>query len=580
MLKTDKDTIRADRSALITELEKAGAKFKGNACICPYHEDNTPSAGVFEDDMGVWRFKCQACGTKGDYWDIKARNEGKTLADVFGENSHSKQPATPKVYATIEQAEQTIPGQIEARYAYTNPATNKPELIVLRAVTTDGKTFRQISPANGGFVFKAPPKPWPLYNRGRIQNADTVVVVEGEKCVHALHDHSAVATTSPCGAGKAQHADWTLLAGKNVVLWPDNDEAGRKHMADVEKILQNLEPAPRISVLEPTELDLDEKEDAADFVEQLQNASCSKAEIQQELQDTLSKAKPKGIAAEVGNHIEAAISGLIMAVEFPWGYLSQCSKALLPETVTLLCGSAGASKSFMLLQTLAYWHDGGIKTACFQLEEDRKFHLTRMLAQKSGLAGITDPDWVKTNGDQARQAYTDHQAFLDGFGSRMWAAPETEQTLDQIAHWVTDRAKSGCRVIAIDPITAAAQSPKPWIQDASFLGKIKRIAGDYGCSVVLVTHPAKSFSGPDMNQLAGGAAYSRFSQSILWLETHEPKTSRIKGAVGTADCEHNRTVRILKARNARGTGFRLAFQFSSESLTLNELGVIIKDSRK
>ena len=45
------------------------------------------------------------------------------------------------------------------------------------------------------------------------------LTVEGEKVVHALHDYSVVATTSPCGAGKAKHPDWTPLAGKNVILY-------------------------------------------------------------------------------------------------------------------------------------------------------------------------------------------------------------------------------------------------------------------------------------------------------------------------------------------------------------------------
>ena len=233
----------------------------------------------------------------------------------------------------------------------------------------------------------------------------------------------------------------------------------------------------------------------------------------------------------------------------------------------------------MLLQALAHWYSESIKIACFQLEEGRDFHLTRVLAHKSGLAGITDPDWVRANGEQAREAYADHRAFLDGFGSRIWAAPETEQTLDQLSRWITDRAKTGCRIIAVDPITAAAQTTKPWIQDNSFLQQIKRTAGNFGCSIVLITHPAKVFSGPDLTQLAGGAAYSRFAQSILWLETHEPKTSMVKAAVGTANCQHNRTLRILKARNAGGTGLGLAFDFSSESLTLNELGLIVKDRK-
>ena len=126
-----------------------------------------------------------------------------------------------------------MPHPVDTVYQYVHPDTSKVEMIVLRMVKPDGdKDFRQARPEGSGFVQQAPAKPWPLYNRARIRNADTIVVVEGEKCVHALHNCGIVAITSPAGAGKARHADWTPLAGKNCVLWPDKDESGRAHMKD------------------------------------------------------------------------------------------------------------------------------------------------------------------------------------------------------------------------------------------------------------------------------------------------------------------------------------------------------------
>ena len=80
-----------------------------------------------------------------------------------------------------------------------------------------------------------------------------------------------------------------------------------------------------------------------------------------------------------------------------------------------------------------------------------------------------------------------------------------------------------------------------------------------------------------MDSLAGGASYSRFAQTILWLEHHpEPKSSNVKMTLGTIKQDYNRTLHILKARNGIGQGVRIACDFQGTSLELNELGIIVK----
>ena len=59
-----------------------------------------------------------------------------------------------------------------------------------------------------------------------------------------------------------------------------NDEQGRAHMQQVEKILQRLEPAPRIAILEPADVDLRHKEDVVDYVKQLETAGNDTSQIQ------------------------------------------------------------------------------------------------------------------------------------------------------------------------------------------------------------------------------------------------------------------------------------------------------------
>lgn len=578
------NTARQNMQELIAELEQAGAVFRGNACKCPFHDDKRASAGIYADTDGIWRFKCHSCGAGGDLFDVRALVGGQPLSEILkattgqirrsnGEGKMTKPQA--KVYKTIDELKKAVPGTVEAVYQYTDPGTGHPDMIVIRSKTADGKTFRQCRPCNGGFEMKAPPKPWPLYNRKRIQQADTVVVVEGEKVVHALHEYGVIATTSPAGAGKSEYADWQPLAGKNVILWPDNDELGRKHIRQVEAILEKLEPSPRISIIEPNDLDLQHKEDAADYADYIEQLKIAGADVRAGLQEALSRAKPKGVSAKLKEQFENIISGNYTAIELTWLTAHKLTKALLPGAVTLLCGSPGASKSFMLLQAAAYWLDNGVKFALYELEESREYHLQRALAQRAGIAKITDPDYIQQNPEQARNALSEHHEFIEALGRCLYACSDSQPTLDQIGDWAEQRAKAGCRIICIDPITAAAQSAKPWLEDSAFLQRIKRVATEHSCSFLLVTHPKKEVGAfPDMNALAGGAAYSRFSQTIFWLHSHNLKTSKVRQACGTIETEHNRTLHILKARNGRGQGLALACEFSKQDLTLNELGTI------
>ncbi|MBL7186282.1 MAG: AAA family ATPase [Phycisphaerae bacterium] len=576
------DELKRDESALADVLREAGAEVKRRDVRCPFCDDKKPSGSIYANGNG-FAYKCHKCRFGGSILDVIAKVDGLDIAAVFKRlkgDTRTKQKS-PTTYPDIESLKAAMPYSVDAIYQYVHPDTGKVEMIVIRMVRPDGdKEFRQARSEGTGFIQKAPAKPWPIYNRARIRNADTVVVVEGEGCVHALHEYNIVATTSPAGAGKAHHANWNPLAGKNVILWPDNDEPGRAHMAQGEKILQCLEPAPRIAVLDPACLDLSEKEDAADFIAQLETLHSDKAQIQAAILEGLNTAKPKGIAAGVGEMIEDTIAGRREAVKWPWGRVGGLTKALQPGTVTIICGNVGASKSFILLETSAYWHENGIKAAVFELEEDRDFHLSRCLAQKSGTAGMTDPDWIRDNPEQARAIYAENREWLDDFGRCIFASPDTQPTLEQLAEWTKARAKAGCRIIAVDPITVAAHRTRNvWEEDNAFLHDIKRTATDYRCSVVLVTHPVKTVSFPDVTQLAGGAAYSRFAQTILWLESHPEKTSQVKTDCGTADVLHNRTLHLLKVRNGKGQGMKLAFNFKGESLTLREEGIIVKKSK-
>jgi hypothetical protein len=87
----------------------------------------------------------------------------------------------------------------------------------------------------------------------------TVYVVEGEKDVHALESVGAVATCSPMGAGKWRRCDQDVLRGANVIIVADQDDPGRRHVADVADALRGI--AATITTVAPVV-----GKDAADHV--------------------------------------------------------------------------------------------------------------------------------------------------------------------------------------------------------------------------------------------------------------------------------------------------------------------------
>ena len=570
------EAIRQDRAALEAELAAAGASIRGNAVKCPFHEDRHASAAIWRDEDGVWRVKCHACGVGGDVYDIRALARGRPVGEILREQSDRRpaSPPAPKVYRGIEALRSAVAksGAIGAEHRYVVNGVLR--MLVFRLATPGGKAFRQCSPCPGGFWMRAPEKPWPLYMHDIWLDMDMVVVVEGEKCVDSLWNLRIPATTSPSGAGKAAHADWTALAGRRVVLWPDNDEAGRTHMVTVAGILKGLTPPALVTEIEPMDLDLVEKEDAADFVLQCRAAGL---DARREVLAALDKAKPPDRpSASVRRRLEDMAAGKRVVVPFMGRRLTEESSALLPATVTVLCGSPGAAKSFWLLHHVLAWLSAGIKVACFMLEEDDVYHMYRGLALLEGNPDLFDPAWVAANAEAAAAAYGRHADVLDRLGAAMTAAPDTQPTLRDVARWITEKAAAGCRVVCVDPVTAAGASEKPWVVDSEFISAVKTAARKYDTSVLLVTHPKKGNRGAvGLDDLAGGAVYARLSQTILWLERHaRPKEVTVRGDCGRFVKEVNISLHVCKARNGRGHGVTLGYVFDSQ-LQFAEQGVLV-----
>ena len=121
-----------------------------------------------------------------------------------------------------------------------------------------------------------------LYNLHRLAKYPTakVYLVEGEKCVDALTELRLLATTSG-GAQSDERADWHPLAGREVVAWADNDDAGLGYIQRASQKLIALNAT--VKQIDSDALNLPVKGDCVDYLAHFEAAhgrDATKADIE------------------------------------------------------------------------------------------------------------------------------------------------------------------------------------------------------------------------------------------------------------------------------------------------------------
>ena len=575
------------RSALVDQLCAMGSSFStnGKSCTCPFHEDKNPSANILEGTGGHWRVYCHPCDRHADVHDLIAHASGQDLKDVLPPGDDRKGhlppvPAKKEPPALIPRSQLTSycqkAGKVEKWYGYGPEGARA--LLVARIIQPGGKkTFRQFTPQPNDMVALCnlvPDGMLPLYQVESVRDGESVLVVEGEKCAEAALSVGIPCVTSAMGGGKAGKSNWTPLAGRRVVLWPDHDDIGAKHMDDVAAILAPL--GCKVSRIDPAALGLPEKADIADLIEQLDSKSPD--EIGSYIRATMEETEPAGASSVLDEWHADVFSGKWQSLPFPWEAMGKLSKAAMPGTVGLLCANPSSGKSWMMLQLLTYWNDMGHKTVCRMFEDELRVHMARLLAHLSNNGKHTDDAWVKLNAGEVKSAMLACRETLDSLGCKIVA--ETDEVWDhaKLAKWVEEQAKAGARVIMVDPITAVKGDGKPWVEDFALAMKLKIVARTHRCTILLCTHPNKAAKEPELNAVAGGSAWSRFAHNVLWLTGNSEPLGVTLFNGDEAQC--NRVLYILKARHGKGTGCRIALEWT-EGCRFLEVGLISgKPSKK
>jgi len=254
------------------KLRKAGNELQG---LCPFHDERSPSFSVIPD-KGF--FHCFGCGAHGDVIAFYQRHTGKEFKDAvadLGGGAFAEVRERVRPPAVLEPEGKWVPlmpvpedvPDLMADGDWTVPVFNPKRGRMTRLKVTRRDAYLAADGALLGYVLRAdivdretgksrkwtPAVTWCIGPNGNRQwclhpfpdprpllglhdlaakPAAPVLVVEGEKCraagAGAWPQYAVVAW--PGGSHGLRKVDWSPLALREVVLWPDADEAGRKAM--------------------------------------------------------------------------------------------------------------------------------------------------------------------------------------------------------------------------------------------------------------------------------------------------------------------------------------------------------------
>ncbi|MHA6829487.1 phage/plasmid primase, P4 family [Ralstonia pseudosolanacearum] len=238
-LDAQRDEIRA---ALLARLEfvlsvlfPAGKKRRGTFVVGDILGSPGDSLEVVldGDKAGLWTDR--ATGDGGDIFDLIAAWAGLRVSTDFSRVLERALQLLGQARAQPVRRKRKDPptddlGPATAKWDYLDAAGKLIGVVYRYDPPGRGKAFR---PWDAKRRKMAPPEPRPLYNQPALAKADHVVLVEGEKCAQALIDAGIVATTAMHGANApVEKTDWSPLAGKAVLIWPDRDKPGWEYAAN------------------------------------------------------------------------------------------------------------------------------------------------------------------------------------------------------------------------------------------------------------------------------------------------------------------------------------------------------------
>ena len=538
------------------ELSRGSGAERKCSCPSPGHEDRKPSCSV---NVNTGKWCCHGCGESGHVVEWlrltrgvsgpEALQEARRLGFlVTPESPHRQRPGVkeslqsrrnghrlPQQSNPIEQAPPCVlPDQYAACYRYRTPDGTEYARVYRDPANRPGRkadpyTLRTSGPHAGTWAHRAPQDRWP-YRIETLSTGASVVIVEGEKCADAL---AALAEgpdvlTWMGGSSAVLRTNWNGLAGREVTLWPDADEPGKKCMARLADELSRI-GAKSVQAINP--------EQARPTGWDVADAITTDGWGWEELERYLGRAE-EVIEEETRRLKRVALAVLVRAdgiqsqpVEWVW-------EPYIPSgAVTLMAGAPGCGKSFLSTALAASLSRGvtpfyrhateSIRTAILSLEDDpAKTIVPRLKSCEADLREIV--------------IFDPYHPEADPLGTLSVG----EGTEGELLRVLTAGVEThGFQLVVIDTLTAftpAKVDGHAAVSVRQMMKPLARFASDCGVGVLVVTHTRKSTSDRSTHgvqaTILGSVDYVASSRSALVVQKDPKAEKETAGIVTHAKC--------------------------------------------
>ena len=454
---------------------------------CPAHDDRRPSLSISESADGRVLLHCFAgCRVKAV---VKAL--GFSMSDLTPRDSTLSPPprsqrepeATSQPqsgsFATAEAAAEWFAkkheGVVEAIYRWTA------DWYRARIRLPTGKMFCEITRAKNAWRLKGPPKPHPLYRVEELPSEGVIYVVEGEKAADAGRSIGLACITSG-SASSAGSADWRPLAGRRVVILPDNDKTGERYAEAVAEQLLHLSPAAEVRVARLP--DLRDGEDLFEFIHVYRDdgtAEDLRAELESLADATQARVRRRAKEPEL----------VRLADVEPQPVRWLCPGRIPLGKLTLIAGDPGLGKSFVTLDIAARVSCGAAWPSQSEVSEAVDVLL---LSAEDDLADTIRPRLDAANADVSRIVMLTAVNDCGADGEMKERAFNLAADLDALDSAL--QQMPNCRLVIVDPVSAYLPAGRGFDSHRNsdvraVLAPLAELAARHRVAVVAVTHLRK-----------------------------------------------------------------------------------------
>lgn len=237
--------------------------------LCPFHDDHDPSLKLFADGG----YKCFACDAAGDAVSLEQTLGGHSSASEAASAIEERHFLTDAgdglaTVSSIRQPRRPAPAP-KAEAAPKKEAEEKPKEVrreevarwtvrdasdVAQAIHIRYRVFYEDGSEGKAYSYRNADGSWeqgaiktrklPLYLSEQVSGydpAELVILVEGEKAADAAAKAGLQVVATTAGTNVVPDGEYLeILRGYKLTLWPDADDPGHKHMAEMAEALKDI----------------------------------------------------------------------------------------------------------------------------------------------------------------------------------------------------------------------------------------------------------------------------------------------------------------------------------------------------